>query len=84
MLATGTSVLTGSDLYKLRKNKRFNTPLPNDATYGYAATVWKYQGSSAKKVLLIEESFPFDKEEHKKFMYTGITRAENKLVIIKK
>ena len=84
MLATGTSVLTGSDLYKLRKNKRFNTPLPNDATYGYAATVWKYQGSSAKKVLLIEEGFPFDKEEHKKFMYTGITRAENKLVIIKK
>lgn len=84
MLATGTSILTGSDLYKLRKNKKFHTPLPNDVTYGYAATVWKYQGSSAKKVLLIEENFPFDKEEHKKFMYTGITRAENKLVIIKK
>ena len=84
MLSEGKSILTPRDLYRLSKSKNLQPELPCDMTYGYAATVWKYQGSSAKKVLLVEEGFPFDKEEHNKFMYTGITRAENKLVIIKK
>ena len=27
------------------------------------------------KVLVIEERFPFDKEEHKRWLYTACTRA---------
>lgn len=84
MLATGTSVLTGSDLYKLRKNKRFHDPLPNDVAYGYVITTHKSQGSQFDKVLVIEEGFPFENEEHKRWLYTAVTRAVDKLVIIKK
>jgi hypothetical protein len=31
-----------------------------------------------------EENHPFDKEEHKKYLYTMATRASDKLVIIRK
>lgn len=61
------------------------TPLnikPNEFDYGYALTTWKAQGSEWDKVLLIEENFPFGKEERKRFLYTSVTRAKNKLVII--
>ncbi len=84
ILATGTSVLTGSDLYKLRKNKKFHTPLPNDVAYGYVITCHKSQGSQFDKVLVIEEGFPYEDEEHKRWLYTAVTRAVSKLVIIKK
>lgn len=52
--------------------------------YGYCITTWKAQGSEYNKVLIIEENFPFDKEEHKKWLYTSITRAKEKAVIIRK
>jgi ATP-dependent exoDNAse (exonuclease V) beta subunit len=35
-------------------------------------------------VLVIEEGFPFDKQEHIKWLYTAATRAAKKLVIIRK
>ena len=53
-------------------------------TYGYAITCHKSQGSQWDKVLVIEEDFPFAKEEHKQWLYTACTRAAEKLVIIKK
>lgn len=52
--------------------------------YAYAITAWKSQGSQYNKVLLIEETFPWKEDDHRKYMYTGITRAIDKAVIILK
>ena len=40
-------------------------------------------GSEWDKVLVIEERFPFDKEEHARWLYTAVTRSAKKLVLIK-
>ena len=82
-LTTGSPTLTPEQMYKMKKNKACPEP-PYSFAYAYAITGWKAQGSEWEKVLLMEEKFPFDKETHKKFLYTGITRASEKLVIIKK
>lgn len=51
--------------------------------FGYALTVHKAQGSQAKKVVLFEERFAkMDDEMWRRWLYTGITRAEKELVII--
>lgn len=51
--------------------------------FGYAITVHKAQGSQAKKVLLFEERFKqMDDQMWKRWLYTGITRAEEELYII--
>lgn len=44
----------------------------------------KVNGSEWDNVLVIEEGFPFDREEHKRWLYTVATRAAKKLVIIRK
>lgn len=71
-------------LGKMRKTKKWQDYIPCEFTYGYAITTWKAQGSEWDKVLIFEEAFPFDKEEHKKFLYTAITRASKKVVLITK
>ncbi|MEN8252911.1 MAG: AAA family ATPase [Patescibacteria group bacterium] len=53
--------------------------------FGYALTVHKAQGSEAKKVLLFDESFVFNKRDPnqgKKWLYTAITRAQEELCIL--
>ncbi len=55
---------------------------PNEFDYGYAITCWKAQGSEWSKVLAIEERFPFDKQEHKQYLYTVTTRARDKLTLV--
>lgn len=82
-LITGEGTLTGSQCYQLRNNKQCLDP-PLDFSYAYAITCWKAQGSEYGKVLGFEENHPFDREEHKKYLYTMATRASNKLVIIRK
>ena len=62
----------------------FKDKIPNQFTYGYAITCHKSQGSEWDNVLVIEEEFPFDKEEHRRWLYTACTRAAKKLVIIRK
>jgi exodeoxyribonuclease-5 len=57
--------------------------LPRQATYGYAVTCHAAQGSEWDKVLVLEESFPFQKDEHKRWLYTACTRASDKLVLIR-
>jgi len=57
--------------------------LPRQATYGYCLTGHSAQGSQWSKVLVIEENFPFDREEHKRWLYTCCTRPEEKLVLIR-
>ena len=84
MMQTGESILDWTNKYKMMKNKRTQHLLPYDFTYGYAITGHKSQGSEWDKVLVIEEKFPFDKEEHKRWLYTCCTRAAKKLVLVRK
>ena len=66
---------------KLRE--RIGDILPKQITYGYAITGHSAEGSQWPKVLVLEESFPFNREEHKRWPYTCCTRPEEKLVLIK-
>jgi len=84
MILEGESELTNKEAWKLSNNKKYMNSLPLSFTYGYAITCHKSQGSEWDNVLVIEEGFPFDKEEHKKWLYTAATRAAKKLVIIRK
>lgn len=49
--------------------------------FGYALTVHKSQGSEWSNVILIDEYRR--KEERREWLYTGITRAANKITIIR-
>lgn len=70
--------------YQLGKLKpKIGDILPKQATYGYALTCHAAQGSEFNKVLVIEESFPFDKTEHQRWLYTAATRAAEKLVLVR-
>ena len=70
--------------YQLGKLKpKIGNILPKQATYGYALTCHSAQGSEFDKVLVIEESFPFDKIEHQRWLYTAATRAAEKLVLVR-
>lgn len=84
MILTGEKCISPRLAYVISKDKKLRNREPLEFTFGYAATVHKFQGSSAEKILGIEENFPYDKETHKKLLYTMATRAEKKLVIIKK
>lgn len=51
--------------------------------FGYALTVHKAQGSQAKRVILFEERFAkMTEDEWRRWLYTGVTRAEEELFII--
>lgn len=54
--------------------------------WGYCLSVWKAQGSEWGKVLFIEEGefmFRNKEEQWRRFLYTGITRAKENLIIYK-
>lgn len=52
--------------------------------FGYALTVHKAQGSQAKTVILFEEYAPYmSDEEWRRWLYTAVTRASEKLLIIR-
>ena len=65
--------------YLIRGNNKCADP-PFEFAYAYGITCHKAQGSEWGKVLVIEERFPFDKEEHARWAYTAATRASDKLV----
>lgn len=51
--------------------------------YGYALTVHKAQGSQAQSVVLFEEKSSYSTEEDwRRWLYTAVTRAEEKLYIL--
>lgn len=52
------------------------------ADFAYAITVHKAQGSEWESVLLFDEGY-FMKENYYRWLYTGITRAEKKLVLVR-
>ena len=57
--------------------KRFD-----DFDYGYALTVHKAQGSQWDNVVLFDESFAF-RDTRERWLYTAITRAAERLTVVK-
>lgn len=74
---------------------QFNSPEPFNFTkdrikagggdlfdFGYALTVHKAQGSQSARVVLFEERFKqMDEKQWKRWLYTGVTRAEEELYV---
>ena len=83
MIDTGEFSLDWKTVYQLNRNPKTRDIPPLEFTYGYAITCWKAQGSEWDKVLILEEKFPFDKIEHQRFLYTAITRASEKVVLVR-
>ena len=50
--------------------------------YGYALTVHKAQGSQWDNVVLFDESFAF-REHRARWLYTGVTRAAERLTLVR-
>ncbi|HTM78311.1 MAG TPA: AAA family ATPase [Devosia sp.] len=53
----------------------------DEFTFGYCLTVHKAQGSQWDNVYLFDESFVF-REERARWLYTGITRAAEKIIVV--
>lgn len=84
MIEYGKPGLDWKTQYILGKNKaKFGDMIPREFEFGYAITCHKSQGSEWNKVLVIEEKFPFSKEEHARWLYTACTRSAQKLVLIR-
>lgn len=81
-LTAGEKLLTGKQEFQMRKSNKCPDP-PFEFAYAYSITTHKAQGSEWQKVLVYEERFPFEKEEHARWAYTAATRASEKLVWIK-
>jgi exodeoxyribonuclease-5 len=84
MIMTGEKCCDWKTAYAIGRNQAHKYKLPKEFTYGYAITCHKSQGSQWDKVLIVEEKFPFDKTEHARWLYTAVTRAADKAVIIRK
>ena len=82
-LKEGKPFLTSEEAYKIWKNQLARPLEPVEFNYGYAITGHKAQGSQWNKVLVFEEHFPFDKEEHARWLYTAATRASERLVLVR-
>lgn len=82
-ILTGERCLDNKTIYRLMRSKLYAHLVPYEFTYGYCITCHKAQGSQWDKVLVIEEGFPFSKEEHARWLYTAATRAIDKLVIVR-
>lgn len=85
-IITGEQEFTKEQLFKINKYAKDYDDLeaPYNFTYAYAITVHKSQGSEWDKILLMEENFPSEQIEHRRWLYTGITRATKKLVVIRR
>ena len=85
LLIDGVKCITdGKILFRLGKLKnKIGDIVPREFAFGYAITAHKAQGSEWDKVLVIEEKFPFSKEEHARWLYTAVTRASEKLVLVR-
>lgn len=66
--------------YILTNKKTINEEQINRFEYAYAISCHKAQGSEWNNVVVIDESHAFNEPE--KWLYTAITRAKKKLVII--
>ena len=82
-ILTGERCLDYKAIYRLMSNRKTQHLVPMEFTYGYAITGHKSQGSEWDKVLVLEERFPFAKEEHARWLYTCCTRASERLVLVR-
>lgn len=80
-ILTGQPFFTGPQQYRILK--RFPQGYLLHANFGYCITTWKAQGSEWPKVLMFEDYWPIEKELKIKYLYTGITRAESRIVLVK-
>ena len=84
LILEGKESLDWKTKWALSKKDKFAWMVPMEFTYGYAITTHKAQGSQWDKILIYEENFPFAKEEHQRWLYTAVTRAAEKCVIVRK
>lgn len=82
-ILTGERTLDSKIIYRLTRSKQYAHLIPMDFTYGYCITCHKSQGSQWDKILVLEEGFPYNKEEHARWLYTACTRSVEKLVLIR-
>lgn len=82
-LKDGKPFLTSEQAYQIYRRSDLKNLEPVEFNYGYAITGHRAQGSEWDKVLVFEEKFPFDKEEHARWLYTAATRASEKLVLVR-
>lgn len=67
---------------KIKKDKK-NYDKLDLMDYGYALSVHKSQGSTFENVILVNErTYYQDDNDYQRWLYTGITRASKKLLII--
>ncbi len=77
LFLNGETTINKDNWYKFKKAQK-----PCWFDYGNVITVHKSQGSEFDKVILCLENFPFDLETRRRFIYTAITRARKKLIIM--
>ena len=82
-LKEGKPFLTSEQAYQIYRRSDLKNLEPVEFNYGYAITGHRAQGSEWDKVLVFEEKFPFDKEEHARWLYTSCTRSSQKLVLVR-
>lgn len=82
-ILTGERCLDFKTIYRISSNWKTKNLIPMEFTYGYAITGHKSQGSEWDNVLVLEENFPFDREEQARWLYTCVTRASSHLVLVR-
>lgn len=84
MITTGEKCCDWKTSFKLNKLRgKYGELVPKEFAFAYAITTHKAQGSEWDKVVVLEEKFPFAKEEHTKWLYTACTRASKQLVLVR-
>ncbi len=82
-IITGERSLDARTIFKLNSRRPTQHLVPMEFTYAYAITTHKAQGSEWDKVVVLEEGFPFAREEHARWLYTAVTRASEQLVLVR-
>ena len=82
-LMKGETTLNPKQTYLLNKSKGL-IEAPYEFAYAYGITTHKAQGSEWDKVLIFEEWFPNIPEEHRRWLYTAVTRSSQRAVVVKK
>jgi exodeoxyribonuclease-5 len=74
-------LLVDANIFNGTKSEKYNRMI-DQFDYGYCITGHKSQGSQYDRVIVYEERLGFDQDLHNRWLYTTITRAINKLIII--
>lgn len=83
LMVEGIKSLDDKTEYRLSQNYKYRYMIPYEFEYGYAITTHRAQGSEWENVVVIEEKFPFKKDEHARWLYTALTRCSKKLVWVR-